>query len=123
MPSFDALHAPLLIDSYALERKALESPLVREMLDGLEPLGVVGLGILPGPLRKPLGVSRLVRPADYAGKTLAFQRSRVAERTLRALGARGAEIPSAGAIDALRRRRAAGRVDRRQRATTRSPST
>ena len=51
----------------------------REMLAGLKPLGVVGLGILPGPLRKPLGVSRLVGPADYAGKTLAFQRSRVAE--------------------------------------------
>ena len=67
---------------------------------GSKPLGVVGLGILPGPLRKPLGVSRLVGPADYAGKTLAFQRSRVAEQTLRALGARGAEIPFAGAIDA-----------------------
>ena len=98
--AFDALHAPLLIDSYALERRALQSPLVREMLGGLKPLGVVGLGILPGPLRKPLGVSRLVGPADYAGKTLAFQRSRVAEQTLRALGARGAEIPFAGAIDA-----------------------
>ena len=98
--AFDALHAPLLIDSYALERRALQSPLVREMLGGLKPLGVVGLGVLPGPLRKPLGVSRLVGPADYAGKTLAFQRSRVAEQTLRALGARGAEIPFEGAIDA-----------------------
>src|SRR4051794_24909772 len=97
--AFDALHAPLLIDSYALERRALQSPLVREMLGGLKPLGVVGLGILPGPLRKPLGVSRLVRPADYAGKTLALQRSRVAEETLGALGAHGAEIASGGAID------------------------
>jgi TRAP-type C4-dicarboxylate transport system substrate-binding protein len=98
--SFDALHAPLLIDSYPLERKTLKSPLVGEMLDGLKPLGVVGLGILPGPLRKPLGVSRLVRPEDYGGKTLAFQRSEVADQTLLALGARGAEIPSAGEIDA-----------------------
>ena len=65
VPAFDALHAPLLIDSYALEQRVLQSPLVGEMLDGLKPLGVVGLGILPGPLRKPLGVSRLVRPADY----------------------------------------------------------
>src|SRR5215212_7243599 len=84
VPTFDALHAPLLIDSYPLERKALDSPLAGEMLGGLKPLGVVGLGILPGPLRKPLGVSRLLGPADYAGKTLAFQRSRVAELTLRA---------------------------------------
>jgi TRAP-type C4-dicarboxylate transport system substrate-binding protein len=98
--AFDALHAPLLVDSYALERRVLESPLVGAMLGGLDPLGVVGLGILPGPLRKPLGVSRLVRRADYAGKTLALQRSDVAEQTLGALGARGAEIPSGGAIDA-----------------------
>ena len=98
VPSFDALHAPLLIDSYALQRKALESSLVGEMLRGLEPLDVVGLGILPGPLRKPLGSSRLVRPADYAGKTLAFQRSPIAGEALRALGARGVEIPSAGSI-------------------------
>ena len=100
VPSFDALHAPLLIDSYPLERRALESPLVGEMLGGLKPLGVVGLGILPGPLRKPLGAARLVRPEDYAGKTLAFQRSQVAQQTLRALGAHGAAIPSSGAIDA-----------------------
>jgi TRAP-type C4-dicarboxylate transport system substrate-binding protein len=99
VPAFDALHAPLLIDSYPLERKALESPLVGEMLRGLKPLGVVGLGVLPGPMRKPLGVSRFVRPEDYAGKTLAIQRSQVAQQTLRALGARGAEIPSGGAID------------------------
>ena len=99
-PSFDALHAPLLIDSYALERKVLESSLAGEMLEGLKPLGLVGLGILPGPMRKPLGVSRLVRPEDYVGKTLALQRSAVAEQTLRALGARSAAIPAGGRIDA-----------------------
>ena len=94
--SLNALHAPLLIDSYPLEREALESRLVSEMLRGLGPVGVVGLGILPGPLRKPLGVARLVGPRDYAGKTLALQRSPIAEQTLRALGARGAEIASGG---------------------------
>jgi TRAP-type C4-dicarboxylate transport system substrate-binding protein len=98
--SFDALHTPLLVDSYPLERQALESPLVGDMLRGLKPLGIVGLGILPGPMRKPLGVSRLVRPEDYAGKTLALQRSQVAQQALSALGARGVEIASAGAIDA-----------------------
>jgi TRAP-type C4-dicarboxylate transport system substrate-binding protein len=33
--SFDALHAPLLIDSLALEGRALESSIVPEMLAGL----------------------------------------------------------------------------------------
>jgi TRAP-type C4-dicarboxylate transport system substrate-binding protein len=98
VPAFDALHAPLLIDSYPLERKVLESPLTEAMLDGLAPLGLVGVGILPGPMRKPLGVARLVRPEDYAGATIAYQRSQVAQQTLRALRARGAEIPSAGSI-------------------------
>src|SRR3954452_12937887 len=55
--TFDALHAPLLIDSYALEQRVLQSPLVGDMLDGLKPLGVIGIGVLPGPLKKPLGVS------------------------------------------------------------------
>src|SRR3954465_8583343 len=50
VPPFDALHAPLLIDSYALEQRVLQSPLVGDMLHGLKPLGVIGLGVLPGPL-------------------------------------------------------------------------
>jgi TRAP-type transport system periplasmic protein len=90
--SFDALHAPLLIDSLALERKVLESPLAVQMLGGIKPAGVTGLGILPGPMRKPLGVARLVRPEDYRGDTIALQQSQVAKQTLAALGAKGAPI-------------------------------
>ena len=101
VPTFDALHAPLLIDSYALEQRVLQSPLVGDMLDGLEPLGVIGLGVLPGPMRKPLGVSPLVRPEDYRGKTIAISRSRVARQTLRALGASAKDVPSGGKIDGL----------------------
>ena len=98
VPSFDALHAPLLIDSYPLQRKVLQSGLVPEMLDGLEQLDLVGIGILPGPLRKPLGVSRLLGPQDYVGTNIAYQRSQVAEQTLEALGARGGEIPAEGSV-------------------------
>ena len=85
------------------------------MLGGLKPLGVVGLGILPGPLRKPLGVSRLVGPEDYAGKTLgvpALPRRRA--DAARARRARRGD-PVRGRDRRLRRRRAGGRVDRRQR--------
>jgi TRAP-type C4-dicarboxylate transport system substrate-binding protein len=101
VPTFDALHAPLLIDSYALEQRVLQSPLVDDMLDGLKPLGVIGLGVLPGPLKKPLGVSPLIRPEDYRGKTLGISRSRVARQTLRALGASAKDVPSGGKIDGL----------------------
>jgi TRAP-type C4-dicarboxylate transport system substrate-binding protein len=99
VPTFDALHAPLLIDSYLLEKRVLESPVVGDMLDGLEPLGVIGIGILPGPLRKPLGVSPLVRPEDYRGKTIGISRSRVARQTLLALGASAKDVPAGGKID------------------------
>ena len=99
--SFDALHAPLLLDSYELEQRVLKSPLAGQMLEGLEPLGLVGLGILPGPMRKPLGVARLVRPEDYRGRELAIARSRVAENTLRTVDAIPHPIPSAGEIAGL----------------------
>ncbi len=100
--SFDALHAPLLIDSYALQQRVLASPLVDTMLGGLKPLGVVGLGVLPGPMRKPLGVSRLVRFADYRGKTIAISPSRVAEQSFRSLGARASKATVQGAAGVAR---------------------
>ena len=50
--TFDALMAPFLVDSYALQRAVLESDLEREMLAGLDGTGLVGLGILPGPMRR-----------------------------------------------------------------------
>jgi TRAP-type C4-dicarboxylate transport system substrate-binding protein len=98
--SLRALHAPLLIDSYAAQERVVQSPLVGEMLAGLEPVGLVGLGVLPGPMRKPLGISKpLVAPADYAGLTIGVQQSLVADETMRVLGARPVWFPAGGKID------------------------
>ena len=98
--SLRALHAPLLIDSYAVQERVVQSPLVGEMLAGLEPIGLVGLGVLPGPMRKPLGISKpLVAPADYAGLTIGVQQSLVADETMRALGAKPVWFPAKGKID------------------------
>jgi TRAP-type C4-dicarboxylate transport system substrate-binding protein len=98
--SFDALVTPLLIDSYALERRVLQDrTLIGGMLDGMKPAGVVGIGVLPGPMRKPLGVEPLVRPADYRGRTIALQRSRVGAMALRALGAGPVNLSRGGPID------------------------
>jgi TRAP-type C4-dicarboxylate transport system substrate-binding protein len=100
--SLRALHAPLLIDSHALQERVVQSPLVAEMLRGLNPLGLVGLGVLPGPMRKPLGISKpLVGPADYAGLRIGVQQSLVANETMRALGARPVWFPAMGAIVGL----------------------
>jgi TRAP-type C4-dicarboxylate transport system substrate-binding protein len=102
VPSFDALHMPLLVDGLALEERVLESPLPGSMLRGLSPLGLVGLSVLPGPIRRPLSVARpMLGPADFAGRRIAMQASRVSRDTLRALGASPVAIPSAGAITGL----------------------
>jgi TRAP-type C4-dicarboxylate transport system substrate-binding protein len=98
--SFRALGAPLLIDSYALQEQVLTSPMVGEMLAGLGPTRLVGLGVLPGALRRPLGARRpLLAPSDYEGQRIGLQQSHLATAALRALGATpvpiGAEDPAA----------------------------
>jgi TRAP-type C4-dicarboxylate transport system substrate-binding protein len=86
--TFNALVAPFLVDSYALQQRVLESSLPERMLEGVEPLGLVGVAVVPGELRRPLGLSRaLVRPADYRGARVGIRPSGVAEATFDALGA------------------------------------
>ena len=86
--SLRALATPLLIDSYELEQQVLQSSLIPPMMAGLSRLGLVGLGVLPGPLQRPLGLTRpLLAPSDYAGLRFAAPQSSLADATLRALGA------------------------------------
>ena len=69
--SLQPLVAPLAVDSYALERRVLGSPLAARMLQGVDRIDLVGIALLPGDLRKPLGISRaLVGAADYRGATI-----------------------------------------------------
>lgn len=86
--SFRAFVAPFLIDSLQLERRALATPRAQASLAGVEGAGVVGLALLPGPLRRPLGLSRpLVAAADYRGATMGLRWGGVAQDAYRALGA------------------------------------
>jgi TRAP-type C4-dicarboxylate transport system substrate-binding protein len=86
-PAFDPLHAPLLIDSYALEEKVLRDGLVDPMLDSLGPLDLQGVGVLPGPLRRPLGKRPLLGPGDWRGARISESGGAQIEAALRALGA------------------------------------
>ena len=64
--SFDALNAPLLIDSFdTQDQKVLQSPLMGELAAGLEKDGLVAVGVLPGPMRLLLGA---VAPNRKAGR-------------------------------------------------------
>jgi TRAP-type C4-dicarboxylate transport system substrate-binding protein len=95
--SFDALLAPMTVDSYALERQVLAGDLPSKMLASVSPLGLTGLGILPGPMRKPVGISRtLLGPDDYRGATIGISKSVVAARFFSALGARSEPSPFFG---------------------------
>jgi TRAP-type C4-dicarboxylate transport system substrate-binding protein len=84
--SLRALTAPMLIDSYALEDAVIESGITHQMLDGLDGVGVTGLAILGGALRKPVSVEKpLLGPADWQGITFGIFRSEGQEQAIRAL--------------------------------------
>jgi TRAP-type transport system periplasmic protein len=83
-----ALTAPMLIDSYPLEKAVIESGIAAKGLAELDELGVRGLAIMPGELRKPLSSVEPVRSrADWAGKKAVAFHSRLNAQTLTSLGA------------------------------------
>jgi TRAP-type C4-dicarboxylate transport system substrate-binding protein len=86
--SFDALMAPMEIDSMSLQQQVLSSGIAVDIVSGVEGLGLKGIGMLPGPMRLPAGVTRPLRaPKDFKGARIAFSASAVAERSLQTLGA------------------------------------
>jgi TRAP-type transport system periplasmic protein len=87
-PAFNPLHAPLLIDSYDLEEKVLSDDVVEPMLKSLDDLELQGIGVLPGPLRRPLGKHPLRGPDDWAGTRISYSGGDQIERALRSLGAK-----------------------------------
>ncbi len=96
--TFDALMAPFLVDSYALQQAVLESDLERDMLAGLDGTGLVGLGVLPGPLRRVAMAEGGFRASgDLRGKLVGIGDSKIAAMTFEALGATTKTLPS-GAV-------------------------
>ena len=78
----------MLIDSYALEDAVIESGLTDQMLEGLEDVGVTGLGVLAGALRKPVTVeSPVLGPDDWRGITFGTFNSEAQAEAVRALAA------------------------------------
>jgi TRAP-type C4-dicarboxylate transport system substrate-binding protein len=85
---FQAVTAPLLVDGLALERKVFASQLPNKMLPAVDRLGIEGLAMLPGELRRPFGLTRrLLKPSDYPGAVIGIGPSLLSARTFRALGA------------------------------------
>lgn len=100
--SFQALTAPMLVDSYALQNAVIESGVPQQMMQELDEVGVVGLGVLADGLRKPIGVTGpIVRPADWRGITFGAVRSNGHADAIRALGATPVHVFGAGREEAL----------------------
>jgi len=100
--SFQALLAPLLVDTYDLEAQVFESGIPTSMLEGVEELGVVGIGVLPGPIRRLLGVNHpFLEPSDFDGQVIGGAENELSVRTFQALGATLEALPAGGSLDGL----------------------
>ena len=108
--SFLALQMPFLVSNYALERAVLQSPMAAQMLEGTSAVGLVGLAIHEGGLRKPAAVDGcLLALDDWQGVTMRSVQSALLSQSIRALGATPVEMPlsevrgamQAGRLDAL----------------------
>lgn len=86
--SFAPMLAPFAIDSLETERRVLASRVADRALAGVEQIGVVGVAVLPGDLRHPLGLTRpLLRPSDFDGAFIGVRASMLAKQTFEQLGA------------------------------------
>ena len=98
--AFDALVAPGLIDSYALEGAVLGDPIVDEMLATLQGSGMVGLGVVPGPMRYAASKDEaLVTPGGYGGRTVAIDDTAVGQDAIHTLGGTPMAIPPSHTLD------------------------
>ncbi|MEO6511184.1 MAG: TRAP transporter substrate-binding protein DctP [Nocardioides sp.] len=87
--SLEALSAPLLIDSYALEKAVLASPVADQLLGGLDEVGVTGIAMSPSYFQVPIARDHaLVDPRAWQGVSLGTYPSVIQEEAIRALGAR-----------------------------------
>ena len=87
--AFSPLLAPFALESLEAQRRALAGSFPERALPALARLGVVGVAVLPGELRHPVGLTRpLVRPEDFAGARVGIRDSALAERTFATLGAK-----------------------------------
>ena len=102
---FQALQAPFLITDYGLAQTVEGGSIGNAMLtspNGPPKFKLVGLGILEGGLRKPLGRTvALTNPAAFKGKKIRVAQSKVLAATITALGAKPVALPVGDVFNAL----------------------
>lgn len=83
--TFRALQAPFLVDDYDLLRKITTGSVGADMLASLERMHLVGLGLVPSELRRPLGRRPLVSAAGFRDARMRVVSSPTSVSALRAL--------------------------------------
>lgn len=92
--SFQALQAPFLVNRLDLAKEVLSGEIAQDMLKGVDKVGLVGLAIHEGGLRKPVGAKKALKtPADFRGAKIRAPESRVLAEGLAALGAEATPLP------------------------------
>jgi len=87
--AFEPFDVPGLVDGYGVQGAVVGSHLAADMLAGVRTAGLRGLAVLAGPLSHPVGTRAPLRAvADYRRLDFGLRRSPVADRAVRALGAR-----------------------------------
>ncbi|MDQ3734223.1 MAG: TRAP transporter substrate-binding protein DctP [Actinomycetota bacterium] len=100
--SFQALLAPMLVDSYDLQSAVFDAGIPARMLESVEDIGLAGIGVLPGPLRKMMGVSHpFLTPADFTEQVVGTSGGELAERAIEALGGTPMRVPAQTSLDGL----------------------
>ena len=101
--SFEALQMPFLITNYKLEGAVLASPIQQEMLAGTAALGLHGLAIHEGGLRKPLSAGACIKTAaGFNGLKVRVPPGALITDSIAALGAAPTPLPVSDVYLALK---------------------
>jgi TRAP-type C4-dicarboxylate transport system substrate-binding protein len=93
IPGVQAVEAPMVLTSYAAERALVTGAAAHAVLSRLDRGGVLTLGLLVGPLRRPFAADQpLLGPADWAGVRFRSFHSAVQDETIAALGGTPVEV-------------------------------
>jgi TRAP-type C4-dicarboxylate transport system substrate-binding protein len=104
----EAVEAPMMLTSYAAEKRLVSSPVADKLLAKLEGTGVLGLDLAVGPLRRPFAAAApLLGPENWAGATFRVYNSPVQTDAVHLLGATPVNL-GLGWIDEVRAGRLRG---------------
>lgn len=100
--AFQALLVPMLVDSQDLQESVFDAGIPEEMLPAVDEAGVHGVAVLPGPMRKLLGIDHpFLEPGDFEGQVIGMQDSVQTEEVFATLGATTQPLPSGADISGV----------------------